>query len=297
MDKQQAYSKIDDLFSEYIDTENNRDSIKSKILSVICDVINSDLEYKFHIENGDFDYLPVLTATTDALKYFNQSKEGSFHSYLFSCIKKAINKDLEENKRKGFSLNYSNIKELKKIKKLLLLYKGNKQKVVAALDISAEKIDALLLSEKIDYFSKQIISSDSESTIEDFLPASKYESVESKIEKEEVLNKLLTTFDSAFKNLKIIHREIVSDWLTNIILSSLETSKSISFMEHQNDIYNFLFKYPYINKDVVKAFFLDKSIELTLTYESIAKKHGITKSAVYKKIQMFAEELKKIIII
>ena len=294
MDKKQAFLRIDELFLEYIDIESNRDSTKSKILSVICDVINSDFEYKSHIENGDFDYLPILTATNNAIKYFNKSKKGNFHSYLFECIKKAINKDLEENERKGFSLNYSNIKELKKIKKLLQLYKGNKQKVVDALDITEEKLDALLLSEKIDYFSKQIISSDSESTIEDFLPASKFESVESKIDKEEDFNKLLTTFDSVWKNLKTIHQEIVSDWLTNITLSALENSKKLSFMEDSKEAFNFLFRYSYIKKDIVQVFFEDKAFKLSLTYESIAERHGITKAAVYKKIQNFADELKKI---
>ena len=293
MDKQQAFFKIDELFSEYISLENNHDSTKAKILSIICDVINYDPEYKSHITNGDFDYLPILIATNNALKYFHQSKDGSFHSYLFSCIKKAINKDLVENIRKGISLNYSNIKELKKIKKLLQLYKGNKQKVIDALNISEEKVDALLLSEKIDYFSKQITSTDSKTTIEDFLPASNYGSVESKMYAEEDLQKLLTAFDYAWKNLKTIHQAIVSDWLTNITLSVLETSNSIRFMEHKNEAFNFLFKYSYIKKDIVQSFFTDKSFKLFLTYESIAEKHGITKSAVYKKIQIFTEELKK----
>ena len=37
MDKQQAYLKIDELFSQYIDTEESfrRDAIKSKILKII----------------------------------------------------------------------------------------------------------------------------------------------------------------------------------------------------------------------------------------------------------------------
>ena len=96
MDKQQAYSKIDELFSQYINCEEafRKNTIKSKLLKVICDVVNSDYKYKAHIENGDFDYLPVLTATNDALKYFKQGKEGSFHSYLFSCIHNAVIKDI-----------------------------------------------------------------------------------------------------------------------------------------------------------------------------------------------------------
>lgn len=295
MEKQQAYLKIDELFSQYIDTEESfrRDAIKSKILKIICDIVNSDSDYKPHIENGDFDYLPILTATNDALKYFKQKEEGCFHSYLLSCIKNAVNKDLEKNSGKGFALNYSNIKELKKVKKLLQLYKGNKQKVVAVLDISEEKMDALLLSEKIDYFSKQITGSDSESTIEDYLPASKYESIESKIDAEDDLNRLLTAFDLAWKDLKEIHQDIVSDWLTNITLSALETSKNIKFMEDQGEAIKFLFKYSYIKREIVQAYFASKEFELSLTYESIGNKYGITKAAVYKKIQNFVEELKK----
>lgn len=295
MDKQQAYLKIDELFSQYIDTEESfrRDAIKSKILKIICDIINSDSDYKPHIENGDFDYLPILTATNDALKYFKQKEEGCFHSYLLSCIKNAVNKDLEKNSGKGFALNYSNIKELKKVKKLLQLYKGNKQKVVAVLDISEEKMDALLLSEKIDYFSKQITGSDSESTIEDYLPASKYESIESKIDAEDDLNRLLTAFDLAWKDLKEIHQDIVSDWLTNITLSALETSKNIKFMEDQGEAIKFLIKYSYIKREIVQAYFASKEFELSLTYESIGNKYGITKAAVYKKVQNFVEELKK----
>lgn len=295
MDKQQAYLKIDELFSQYIDTEESfrRDAIKSKILKIICDIVNSDSDYKPHIENGDFDYLPILTATNDALKYFKQKEEGCFHSYLLSCIKNAVNKDLEKNSGKGFALNYSNIKELKKVKKLLQLYKGNKQKVVAVLDISEEKMDALLLSEKIDYFSKQITGSDSESTIEDYLPASKYESIESKIDAEDDLNRLLTAFDLAWKDLKEIHQDIVSDWLTNITLSALETSKNIKFMEDQGEAIKFLFKYSYIKREIVQAYFASKEFELSLTYESIGNKYGITKAAVYKKVQNFVEELKK----
>jgi predicted DNA-binding protein YlxM (UPF0122 family) len=64
-------------------------------------------------------------------------------------------------------------------------------------------------------------------------------------------------------------------------------------MENKNNAFNFLFRYSYINKDIVKSFFEDKSFELSLTYESIAEKYGITKSAVYKKVQIFIDELKK----
>ena len=68
-------------------------------------------------------------------------------------------------------------------------------------------------------------------------------------------------------------------------------------MEHKNEAFNFLFKYSYIKKDIVQSFFVDKSFKLSLTYESIAEKYGVTKSAVYKKSQIFVEELRKIKII
>ncbi len=294
MDKQQAYSKIDELYSNYISSDygGNKDRVKSDLYKIICNLIYSNSEYKEYIAKGVFDFLPVSTATSDALKYFKPTKENCFHSYLLSAIKKAIRKDIEENERKGINLNYSNIKKLKKVKKLLQLYKGNKQNVVDALDISKEKMDALLLSEKVDYFSKKVSSSDSESTVEDYLPASKYESVESKIDAEENLHQLLTAFDSAWKDLKEMHQEIVSDWLTNITLSVLESSK-ISFMESQKEVYEFLQNYSYIKKDIVQTFFENKDFELSLTYESIGDKYGITKAAVYKKVQNFIEELKK----
>lgn len=293
MDLQQAYTKIDELYSQYIECDEvfRKNTIKSKLLKIICDVVNSDYKYKSHIENGDFDYLPILTATNDAIKSF--SNKGHFHSYLFKSINRAIKKDFEENERKGINLNYSNIQELKRIKKLLELYNYDKEKLVRVLDISKEKIEALLLSEKIDYFSNHIQSSDSELTVEDILPASKYETIEIRIVREDDINKLLNTFDSAWKDLKVLHQEIISDWLTNITLSALETSNNISFMENKNNAFNFLFRYSYINKDIVKSFFEDKSFELSLTYESIAEKYGITKSAVYKKVQIFIDELKK----
>lgn len=184
MDLKQAYSKIDELYSQYANTEEAcRNAIKSKLLKIICNVINSDYKYKVHIDNGDFDYLPVLTATNDSIKYFPASKSKSFHSYLFSNIKKSVNKDLAQNKRKGFNLNYSNSNELKKIKKLLPLYKNNKQKVAGALDISLEKLNALLASELVDYFSKPVGDEDSETDLGSLL-SSTYVTIESKIELE-----------------------------------------------------------------------------------------------------------------
>lgn len=293
MDLQQAYSKIDELYSQYVNTEDKNGS-KSKLLKIVCDVINSDYKYKAHIENGDFDYLPVLTATNDSIKYFPTSKSKVFHSYLFSNIKKAVNKDLAQNKRKGFDLNYANTNELKKIKKLLILYKNNKQKVADALDISLEKLNALLASELVDYFSKSIGDEESETDLGNTL-SSTYASIESKIELEDKLDSSLTIFDNVWKDIKPKHQEIISFWLTNITLSVLENSKSITFMENPEEAYQFLFKYSYINKHIIQLFFTDKSFELNFTYDYIAENFGITKGAVCKKLAIFTDNLKNII--
>ena len=293
MDLQQAYSKIDELYSQYVNTEEAyKNAIKSKLLKIVCDVINSDYKYKAHIDNGDFDYLPILTTTNDSIKFFPTSKNKSFHSYLFSNIKKAVNKDIAQNKRKGFDLNYSNVNELKKIKKLLHLYKNNKQKVADALDISLEKLNALLASELVDYFSKPIGDDDSENDLGSTL-SSTYDSIEDKIELEDKLNSSLTVFDKVWKTIKPKHQEIISFWLTNITLSVLEKSKSISFMENPEEAYRFLFRYSYIDRQTIQSFFSKKSFELKFTYDSIAEKFGITKSAVCKKIAIFTDELKK----
>ena len=128
MNLQLAYNQIDEYFSKYIESGNELD--KSKMLILICDVINSDYKYKDALANGDFDYLPILTATNEAIKYFNVEKEeSSFHKYLFVCINNAVKKDIEISKGKDRSnLNYNNIKLLKKITKLMPIYQDNKQK-------------------------------------------------------------------------------------------------------------------------------------------------------------------------
>ena len=53
MDLQQAYSKIDELYSQYIECDEvfRKNTIKSKLLKIICDVVNSDYKYKSHIES------------------------------------------------------------------------------------------------------------------------------------------------------------------------------------------------------------------------------------------------------
>lgn len=292
MDLQKVYSKIDELFSEYIKTEESyKNTIKSKLLKIICDVINSDFNYKSYIENGDFDYLPVLMATNDAIKYFPSSKNNCFHAYLFACIKKAIKKDMAQNKQSGFSLNYSNINEIKKIKKLLDLYNGNKRKVADALEISLKKLNALLASESIVSFSKRIGYEDSATELGDTIPSS-YDLLASKIVLDAELDSRFSVFDAAWKDEKPLHQNIISDWLTSQTLSELENAKFVSFMENDEEAFDFLFKYSFINREMVRAFFADPNFKLLTSYASVSEKYGMTRSAVCKIINKFYKKLK-----
>lgn len=290
MDLQLAYNQIDKYFSKYIETGNEAD--KSKMLKLICDVINSDYKYKDALANGDFDYLPVLTATNEAIKYFNVEKEeSSFHKYLFVCINNAVKKDIEISKGKDRSnLNYNNIKLLKKINKLMPIYQDNKQKVAEALEISIEKIDELLYSQ-VDSLDKEIKTDDSVSTVADFV-ASEELTPEEAFESKEKLQNLFTQFDSAWKEIKPIHQGVVSDWLTALILSILEKTDYAVFMEDKDEAFSFFFKFDFINRAIVNFFFDERDYILPLTFEAVGQIHGITKSAVYKKILVFSEELK-----
>lgn len=291
MDKQQAYSKIDELFSQYINCEEafRKNIIKSKLLKVICDVVNSDFKYKSHIENGDFDYLPVLTATNDALKYFKQGKEGSFHSYLFSCIHNAVIKDIEENKA-TIVLNYANIKLKKKIKKLLTVYKDNKEAVAKVLDISVEKLDALLNSEKT---ASNIRKNEdgTESNVWDYIK-SEIINEDQKIEFEKQYDKIFNTIDDIWKDIKSIHQVVISEWLTATFLSYVETSKSLPIFNDKEEIIKYFKRFSFVSHKIINQFFNYKNYELPVTYEAIAEIHGITKSAVSKKIDFFLNDIK-----
>lgn len=290
MDLQLAYNQIDEYFSKYIESGNEAD--KSKMLKVICDVINSDYKYKDALANGDFDYLPVLTATNEAIKYFTAEKEASsFHKYLFVCISNAIKKDIEISKGKDrFNLNYNNIKLLKKIKKLMPIYQDNKQKVAEALEISIEKIDELLYSQ-VTSLDKEIETDDSVSTVADFI-VSEGLTPEEAFESKEKLQNLFTQFDSAWKEIKPIHQGVVSDWLTALILSILEKPDYAVFMEDKDEAFSFFFKFDFINRAIVNFFYDERDYILPLTFEAVGQIHGITKSGVYKKILVFSEELK-----
>ena len=290
MDLQLAYNQIDEYFSKYIESGNEAD--KLKMLKLICDVINSDYKYKDALANGDFDYLPVLTATNEAIKYFNIEKEkSSFHKYLFVCINNAVKKDIEISKGKDRSnLNYNNIKLLKKINKLMPIYQDNKQKVAEALEISIEKIDELLYSQ-VDSLDKEIKTDDSVSTVADFV-ASEELTPEEAFESKEKLQNLFTQFDSAWKEIKPIHQGVVSDWLTALILSILEKTDYAVFMEDKDEAFSFFSKFDFINRAIVNFFYDERDYILPLTFEAVGQIHGITKAAVYKKIHVFSEELK-----
>ncbi|MDD6294632.1 MAG: hypothetical protein PUA64_01465 [Treponema sp.] len=288
MDKQQAYSKIDELFSQYINCKE-KDKIKSDLLKVICDVVNSDYKYKSHIENGDFDYLPVLTAINDALKYFNQRKEGSFHSYLFSCIHNAVIKDIEENAN-PIVLNYANIKLKKKIKKLLTAYKDNKKEVAKALDISVEKLNALLDSEKTTSNVRKN-EDGTETNVWDYIK-SEVINEDQKIELEKQYDKIFNIIDDIIKDIKPIHQVVISDWLTATFLSYVENSKSIPIFNNKEEIINYFKRFSFVSHIIVNQFFNYKNYELPVTYEAIAEIHGITKGAVSKKIDVFLNDIR-----
>jgi hypothetical protein len=293
MDLQQAYSKIDELFAEYATTETPyKNAIKSKLLKIICDVVKK--RYKANFENGDTDYLPVLTATNSAIKTcMSKGKVKRFSSYLFKCIKNEINKDIEITKGQDFyTLSYYNLKLKKQIHELMHFYNGNKQKVANALEIPVDKV-IILLNQRNKFLDREIKTEDSDSVLKDLL-VSNFVSVEEKIDFKDNLDKLLKLLDKVWKNIKTIHQEIISAWLTNLILYTLETSKSDAFIENSEEAFEFFSEYSFINKNTVQKFFEDKSFSLSLTYEAIADKYGITKSAVCKKITLFTSELKKI---
>ena len=282
--------QIDEYFSKYIETGN--EAYKEKMLKVICDYIYVAYEYNSAIANGYFDYLPVFTATNDAIKYFNPDKEGaSFHKYLFVCINNAVEKDIEYLKeQENLSLNYNRLKLLKKIKKLLPLYQDNKQKVADALDITLGELEEILYSQ-VDSLDKEIKTDDSVSTVADFV-ASEELTPEEAFESKEKLQDLFNQFDSAWKKIKPIHQGVVSDWLTALILSILEKPDYAVFMEDKDEASDFFSKFDFINRAIVSYFYDEAGYILPLTYEAIGQLHGITKAAVYKKILVFSEGLK-----
>ena len=64
-------------------------------------------------------------------------------------------------------------------------------------------------------------------------------------------------------------------------------------MENKGEALNFFSKFDFINIAIVSYFYDEAGYILPLTYEAIGQLHGITKGAVYKKILVFSEDLKK----
>ncbi|MBR5966199.1 MAG: hypothetical protein IK015_08820, partial [Treponema sp.] len=174
----------------------------------------------------------------------------------------------------------------------LQLCNNDKKKASNILGISVEKLDSFLVLDGADYIEKKLGTEDSDFELGDTLK-SNFLSIEDKIDSVDAFDNVLKNVDAIWMSMKPIHKDIISDWLTNQTLAAVESSKSVSFMEGPEHAFKFFGRYGFINKKIVQAFFNDKTFELSLTYDSIAEKYGITKSAVYKKISIFIETYKK----
>ena len=170
------------------------------------------------------------------------------------------------------------------------IYQDNKQKVAEVLDISVDKLNELLYSQ-VTSLDKEIESDGAKAPLSDFI-ASEGLTPEEAFESKEKLQDLFIQFDSAWKEIKPIHQGVVSDWLTALILSILEKPEYALFMEDKDEAFSFFSKFDFINRAIVNFFYNKRDYILPLTFEAVGQIHGITKSAVYKKILVFSEELK-----
>lgn len=170
------------------------------------------------------------------------------------------------------------------------IYQDNKQKVAEVLDISVDKLNELLYSQ-VTSLDKEIESDEAKAPLSDFI-ASEGLTPEEAFESKEKLQDLFIQFDSAWKEIKPIHQGVVSDWLTALILSILEKPEYALFMEDKDEAFSFFSKFDFINRAIVNFFYNKRDYILPLTFEAVGQIHGITKSAVYKKILVFSEELK-----
>ena len=290
MDLQLTYNQIDEYFSKYIESGNEKDESKMKMLKLICDVINSDFKYKKYFDNCTFDYLPVLNAINDSIKYYRSNDDSHpFHNYLFSNIRKAVNKYIEEIELQyKNNLNYSNRQLLKKIKKLLPLYQDNKHKVAKVLDISVQTVDELLYDQV--YSLDKPAEDDSDITIGDLYP-SDLQNADKKLESKEDLTAFLEKLDSVWKDMKPLHQGVISDWLTAVSLSVFEQTPTAEFMQQKEETCLFLYRFKYVNHIIVEKFFDEENYQLPLTFDNIGLLHGITKSAVCKKMENFIDAL------
>ena len=283
MDLHEAFSRIDELYSLYMNSKDlYKNAIKAKLIKLICEIIKSDYKIKKIFENGDSDYLPVLEAINDSLQYFNNTSENShFSSYVLCSVKKRIIKDVSTSNTSPLSNNA--LKLRKKIIKILELYANDKERVAKVLDIPISKINELLTI-------GETLSLDNKDKNEEYsllnIQAVRNPLIEENLQINKNLQLELSKIEEAWKQLKEMHRPIVSDWLTAEILHELISAK------FEKDL-TFLSVYSFINKSIVKNYYSDINYELLRSYDSIAKTHGITKSAVCKKIDLFTEELKK----
>lgn len=287
MDLQQAYAKIDELYSQYISVDDlYRNAIKAKLIKILCDVIKSDYNIKKYFENGDTDYLPILEAFNDSIKYYNVEKsKGSFHIYAISNIKKRIYEDVE-----GISLNLTDnaLRERKRIIKLLEKCNNDKEKVAKILGISIKRINELLFIDK--NLSLDSCSEEGDTPLLYFQESSD-SSVESNYDKIELLEKELSVINSKWKDIKKIHKTIISDWLTSEIIYEAESAKLISLFSELREFIVFLSKFDFIDENLLIQILEYKSVKLPRTYDSIAEVHGVTKAAVSKKISNFLKIL------
>ena len=292
MNLSQTYLQIDELFAEYLsDVDNNKDAIKTKLLKIICEVIKNDSKFKQYFLNGDIDYLPILTATNDALKYFKTDyKDSCFHKYLFKCIKNSLFKEISVNQQ-GNVLDYEKIKLLKRIKKLLILYKNDKQKVASALNISVSKLDSLINMSNVDSLNRTVNNDSSKIEIESLLP-SRTSGIEENIFIIENVAEDLSLIEIAWKKVKEKHQSIISDWLSAKIIKELDEKNLLLLIGKTEDVLSFLEKYNFINIDIVKNYLFDNKYSLPITYDLIAIRHNVTKSAVSKKVNKFIEIVK-----
>ena len=177
---------------------------------------------------------------------------------------------------------------LRKEKELLNKCNNDKEKVAKILNISIKRIDELLLIDtnlSLDYCSEK------QDAPLLYFQESSDSSGESNYYKIELLEKELSVINSKWKGIKKIHKTIISDWLTSEIIYEAESTKLISIFSELKEFILFLSKFDFIDENLLIQILEYKSIKLPRTYDSIAEVHGVTKSAVSKKVSNFLKIL------
>lgn len=286
---EQAHVKINEYYLQYISPEYpDKNAIKAKLITIVCDAIKIDYSFKKLIENDSFDYLPVLIGTNNALKYFDPNSSNScFYKYLFTCINQKVKSDINKNTH----LNENSFKEFKRAKKLLKMYNGNKENTAKAMGISLNKLNRLLNAE-VRSFDVPVGNKTDNPTLIDVTPS---ETIQPEVQCEIIdnINERLKDLDEIWKQQTAVHQKIISDWLTATALSDLEKASSLLVMENPEDVYSILFKFSFINQSIIRNYFNDKNYKIPLTYDIIAANNNVTKSAVSKKVAAFLEQLEK----